>query len=309
MRSSKIRFRSSRTPSRTGGPVDRGGMASVLCSRTRLVTYLPGIHALVRRVAGTRTRTFAAAGTARSAEPNSSRAPTLTGVEGSSETPRGLEDPLEKRLLLLIHSDLLWVEEQRSSSRKTLNPDVMLPGCSNEDPRGVCDEGRPAVPQVPSADAFPGGLGVECAVQSCPRVLKKDFRSMFPEERLSELTVVSVTQRTHNDMTAWSSQVETERLEMLEKFVLGASEICSALQKKGFWADFIDPSSGLPFFGAHTNNVLFETDERYRQLGFHVEDLGCCKAIRHPAWGTHVFVGVLFTDAPCGVLTEQLDCD
>lgn len=44
-----------------------------------------------------------------------------------------------------------------------------------------------------------------------------DFRSMFPEERLSELTVVSVTQRTQNDMTAWSAQVEQERLEMLDK--------------------------------------------------------------------------------------------
>ncbi|XP_024143029.1 cobalamin trafficking protein CblD [Oryzias melastigma] len=296
-------------------------MASVLCSRTRLVTYLPGIHALVRRVAGTRTRTFAAAGPTRSAEPNSSRAPTLTGVwEGSPEKPRGLQDPLdplelldplEQRLQLLTRSEILWREEQRSSSHKNQNPNVMLPRCSDEDYRGVCDEGHPAPPhpQVPSADHFPGGQGVECAVQSCPSLLKKDFRSMFPEERLSELTVVSVTQRTQNDMTAWSAQVEQERLEMLDKFILGASEICSALQKKGYWADFIDPSSGLPFFGAHTNNVLFETDERYQQLGFHIEDLGCCKAIRHPAWGTHVFVGIIFTDAPCSALTEQLDCD
>lgn len=40
---------------------------------------------------------------------------------------------------------------------------------------------------------------------------------MFPEERLSDLTVVTVTQRTRNDMTSWSAQVEQERLEMLDQ--------------------------------------------------------------------------------------------
>uniref|UniRef100_A0A3P9ITX0 NID domain-containing protein n=1 Tax=Oryzias latipes TaxID=8090 RepID=A0A3P9ITX0_ORYLA len=288
----------------------RGGMACVLCSRTRLVTYLPGIHALVRRVAG--TRTFAAVGPTGSVDPDRSRTSFLSGVwEVTSDKPwgpkdpLGLQDPLEQRLQLLTCS-----EEQRSSSHKSLNPAVMLPRSSDEDHRGLCDGGHAAPPhRVPSADCFLGGLGVECAVQSCPSALKKDFRSMFPEERLSDLTVVTVTQRTRNDMTSWSAQVEQERLEKLDQFVLGATEICSALQKKGFWADFIDPSSGLPFFGAHTNNVLFETDDRYQQLGFSIEDLGCCKAIRHPAWGTHVFVGALFTDAPCGTLTDTLDCD
>ncbi|MFT7807908.1 methylmalonic aciduria and homocystinuria type D protein, mitochondrial isoform X1 [Arapaima gigas] len=163
--------------------------------------------------------------------------------------------------------------------------------------------GSPAVSQ---AERYFDNSSVECAVQLCPQLLKKDFESMFPEAPTEGMTVVTVTQRTRNDMTAWSEEVEKERDELLEKFISGATEICSALHSAGFWADFIDPSSGLAFFGCYTNNTLFETDERYSHLGFRVEDLGCCRVIRHDVWGTHVFVGTVFTNAPpdCNIMMK-----
>ncbi|XP_068101936.1 cobalamin trafficking protein CblD isoform X2 [Hyperolius riggenbachi] len=139
---------------------------------------------------------------------------------------------------------------------------------------------------------------VECAMQSCPELLKRDFASMFPEISSNNFMVLTVTQKTVNDMTMWSEEVENEREMLMEKFINGAKEICYALRSEGYWADFIDPSSGLAFFGPYTNNTLFETDERYRHLGFRVEDLGCCKVIRHSVWGTHVVVGSIFTNAP-----------
>jgi hypothetical protein len=52
------------------------------------------------------------------------------------------------------------------------------------------------------------------------------------------------------------------------------------------------------FFEPHSASTLFETDERYTQLGFDIDDLGCCKVLRHRRWGTHAYVGSLFTDAP-----------
>ncbi|RXN01272.1 hypothetical protein EOD39_7251, partial [Acipenser ruthenus] len=179
-----------------------------LCNRARLVTYLPGLHVLVGRLAG--ARTFSAAGSSGSDEPYIAVSP-----------------------------------------------------------------------------------------------FDMDFASMFPEAPANNMTVLTVTQKTKADMTSWCEEVDDEREQLLEKFVNGAKEICYALRTEGYWADFIDPSSGIAFFGSYTNNTLFETDERYRHLGFRIEDLGCCKVIRHSLWGAHVFVGSLFTNAPTDSLVMK----
>lgn len=39
---------------------------------------------------------------------------------------------------------------------------------------------------------------------------------MFPDVNASRLTVLTVTQKTKNDMTAWSQEVEDEREMLLE---------------------------------------------------------------------------------------------
>ena len=40
-----------------------------------------------------------------------------------------------------------------------------------------------------------------------------DFRELFPDRNLEkeDLTVITLSQRTQNDMTGWSDQVEAER--------------------------------------------------------------------------------------------------
>ncbi|XP_077176216.1 cobalamin trafficking protein CblD isoform X2 [Paroedura picta] len=151
--------------------------------------------------------------------------------------------------------------------------------------------------EVNNAKAYFETAKVECAIQTCPELLRKDFESMFPEVTSNNLTILTVTQKTANDMTSWSEEVESERESLIENFINGAKEICYALSAEGYWADFIEPTSGLAFFGPYTNSTLFETDERYHHLGFSIEDLGCCKVIRHTLWGTHVMVGSIFTNA------------
>uniref|UniRef100_A0A0P5X744 Methylmalonic aciduria and homocystinuria type D protein, mitochondrial n=1 Tax=Daphnia magna TaxID=35525 RepID=A0A0P5X744_9CRUS len=148
---------------------------------------------------------------------------------------------------------------------------------------------------------------LECVAQECPKLVRKDFADLFPSRDVSfgPLTVVTLAQKTKSDMSEWSEVVEYEREELVACFVDAAKEICEQLQNSGYWSDFIDPSSGRPYLGNYTNATLFETDERYRHLGFSIEDLGCCKIIRHGTWGTHAFVGCIFTNAPFDSNTLQ----
>nr|XP_027210427.1 methylmalonic aciduria and homocystinuria type D homolog, mitochondrial-like isoform X2 [Penaeus vannamei] len=141
---------------------------------------------------------------------------------------------------------------------------------------------------------------LECRAQQCPELIKKDFLDLFPGHNLQDgpLAVITLSQKTQCDMSAWSEDMEIERDELIEYFIMAAEEICGIFKSEGYWADFIDPSCGRPYHGQFTNATLFETDERYRHMGFRIEDLGCCKVISHRLWGSHVFVGSIFTNAP-----------
>ncbi|XP_043930812.1 cobalamin trafficking protein CblD [Protopterus annectens] len=294
-------------------------MSSTLCGRTRLVTYLPGLHVLTRRITGSRafstagsSRAFSTAGSSGSDEPHVSVPPPDTGPRTVwPDEKMGPFGPQDERFQLPgnvgfdCHFSGTTAQQIVLTHRKL--PDVLTEPSAGERHEFVLaqfvhefqgTEASPQPQQVSSAEQYFENAKIECAIQSCPELLRKDFVSMFTDAPSNGLTVLTVTQKTKNDMTVWSEEVEEERDLLLEKFINGAKEICYAIRAEGYWADFIDPSSGLPFFGSYTNNTLFETDERYHHLGFHIEDLGCCKVIRHHLWGTHVFVGSLFTNAP-----------
>lgn len=52
---------------------------------------------------------------------------------------------------------------------------------------------------------------------------------------------------------------------------------------------------------------LLETDGCYTHFGFRIEELGCCRVLAHALWGTHVFVGTLFTSAPLDTVATLLE--
>ncbi|XP_055345759.1 cobalamin trafficking protein CblD-like [Paramacrobiotus metropolitanus] len=176
--------------------------------------------------------------------------------------------------------------------------DSRLSGLQNQI---VVDATMPPQRMERSADMRIETDQVECVVQECSDKARQSlcdlFPGGFPEEAHGKLTAVIVSHKTKNDMSIWSTDMELEREELTAQFVEIAKEIVEALKENSVWGDFIDPSSGRPYFSPYTNSTMFETDDRYRHFGFTVQDLGCCKCLEHPIWGPNAFVGCILTSA------------
>lgn len=276
--------------------------AQLALGQTRLVGYLPGLRATIRHF-----RTFCSYDERNPKDPewkeNTSLQtewpdtrlgplepgdrrfpmPGLTGPSHHLQRPVQLPAPTEEV------ADVLTGELPEDRHAFVLQQFLNSPQEEIEGLDVTMDSIPPTVTDV-----------LECQAQQCPQLLRKDFQDLFPDHDLRKgpLTVITMSQKTENDMSGWSHGVEEERETLMDHFVHGAHDICLALHQAGYWADFIDPSSGRPYLGAYTNATLFETDERYRNFGFEIDDLGCCKVISHHLWGTHSFVGCLFTNAP-----------
>jgi len=160
-------------------------------------------------------------------------------------------------------------------------------------------------PEAPiKIDVLKAERDLELKAIQCPKSLKKDLKDLFLDVDMHKdknITVLNLTQKSKTDMSAWSPEMEEERDKLTKDFINVATSIVADLNKLSggkYWADFIEPASGRPYFARYTNAALFETDDRYRELGFLIEDLGCCKVIKHLKWAANAFVGTIFTDAP-----------
>lgn len=77
-----------------------------------------------------------------------------------------------------------------------------------------------------------------------------------------------------------------------------ARNVCFKLRKAGFWADFINPFSGRPYFSSGSKE-LYNTDEKFRCMDFEIFEIQNCTVISNeqPDY-KRSFIGSLFTDAP-----------
>lgn len=189
------------------------------------------------------------------------------------------------------------VEEQKKAPVHRTVPDILTaPSCSERHQFVLAQfvnefQGKlgPISNRVHKAEQYFSQTDADCSVSSCPELLKKDLEELFPSAPTSSITVVTVTQ---------SQQEDEETNQLLQKFVSGAKEMCFALWTAGYWADFIDPSTGTAFFASAASQLSLKTDTPLQDLGFHIEASGSCTVIRHILKGTSQFVGTVFTNAP-----------
>ncbi|XP_070786749.1 cobalamin trafficking protein CblD-like [Enoplosus armatus] len=287
--------------------------SSVLCGRGRLVlSQAAGRRALAALRVG-RTRTFSAAS---SDEP-------YVAVSHTDSGPRtvwpdenmGPFGPQDQRFQLPgnvgFDCHLEGMEDQKKTPVHRTVPDILTaPSCAERQQFILAQfvnefQGKlgPISTRVHKAEQYFNQTGTDFSINSCPELLRKDLELLFPSAPTASITVVTVSQRSSRReeevaAAAAAAAAEQDREQLLHRFVSGAKEMCFALWTAGYWADFIDPTTGAAFFASPSSPTTLRTEEELRHLGFHIEASGSCTVIRHILSGAPLFVGTVFTNAP-----------
>ncbi|MEQ2233035.1 hypothetical protein ILYODFUR_017619 [Ilyodon furcidens] len=279
--------------------------SSVLCGRSRLVLpRIAGRQAWTSlRVA--RSRTFSAAS---SDEPYVAVSPADSGPRTVwPDESMGPFGPQDQRFQLPgnvgFDCHLEGMGNQKKVPVHSTVPDVLTTPSSTERHHFILAQfvnefhGKlgPLSTRVHKAEQYFNQTETDCSISSCPELLRKELELLFPSAPTASITVVTVTQRTSRRD---DGATEPDQDQLLHKFVSGAKEMCFALWTAGYWADFIDPTTGEAFFASPSSVTALIAEEQLRHLGFHIEVSGSCTVIRHILRGTPLFVGTVFTNAP-----------
>ena len=148
---------------------------------------------------------------------------------------------------------------------------------------------------------------IEISVNSLPRPLQREFNHVFDERTIeldkiapedAEVLAIPTNQKALQDLVAVGEHIELEKDRLLNVFIGFARDMCRRIRDLGYWADFIDPCSGLPMLTRNCNKVYSEVDGMECCLGYKAHNAGFCKVLLHPVWGSAVYPATIFCYAP-----------
>ncbi|XP_037818368.1 uncharacterized protein LOC119608148 isoform X2 [Lucilia sericata] len=128
------------------------------------------------------------------------------------------------------------------------------------------------------------------SVNECPSLIKKSLHELFPApEVVSSEKLALMTLRFNGDSEMGA-----------RKFVLAAREITARLRLHGYWADFMNPFSGKPFYSWSSGKNLYKIDKRFRGLNMKLNKHNECVVISSDAEDNaeNAFSGSIYSNAP-----------
>lgn len=144
----------------------------------------------------------------------------------------------------------------------------------------------------------PASSLIEVSVHQLSPPVVRELAVMFPSVDVTDIIAVPTCQQAKMDLVQVGPHIESEKDRLLETFIKFASKITIILKNKGYWADYIDPCSGLAVYTTETNKHYDEVSGMQAMLKYEVMNAGCCKVLLHPVWGSAVYPATIFTTAP-----------
>jgi len=163
---------------------------------------------------------------------------------------------------------------------------------------------------------------IECSLHVLPKQLLREFQHVFGDKYLRdgngdaamglgsgggvEVLAVPTNQHAKHDLVAVGDHIEAEKDRLLNCFMQFGEEVCGKVRAAGYWADYIDPCSGLPMLTSNCNKVYSEVDGMECLLNYRAYNAGFCKVLTHPKWGSAVYPATIFCHAPRDVVAGIL---
>ncbi|KAL7581317.1 hypothetical protein ACA910_006080 [Epithemia clementina (nom. ined.)] len=169
---------------------------------------------------------------------------------------------------------------------------------------------------------------LELSLHTLPKPLQREFQHVFdernlnlepiiqrhaaaanqnPEDQELEFLAIPTNQQAKEDLVAVGDKIEAEKDRLLNVFMAFAQSVCEQIRQQGYWADYIDPCSGLPMLTLNCNKVYSEVDGMECCLGYKSYNAGFCKILTHPVWGSAVYPASMFAFAPRSVVLRILE--
>lgn len=170
---------------------------------------------------------------------------------------------------------------------------------------------------------------LECSVHTLPKQLMREFRHVFADKYLPQeeqdamlmdaskntdgnndnrdILAIPTNQKARKDLVAIGDDIELEKDRLLNVFISFGQDLCLKIRARGYWADYIDPCSGLPMLTTNCNKVYSEVDGMECLLNYKSYNAGFCKILTHPQWGSAVYPATMFAHAPASVVLEIIN--
>jgi hypothetical protein len=148
--------------------------------------------------------------------------------------------------------------------------------------------------------------GLEFSIHTCPRALRSELAVILRGVDITALLIVCTCQRAAMDLVAVGDAVDAEKDALLVRFTSWAGAVCQCLAEAGFWADYVDPCSGLLVRDRKSNVLYPEVDSMGVLLRYKVLDAGPCHILLHPRWGSACYPASMMTTAPLDALRDAI---
>eukprot|EP01012_Entosiphon_sulcatum_P042117 TRINITY_DN56056_c0_g1_i1.p1 TRINITY_DN56056_c0_g1~~TRINITY_DN56056_c0_g1_i1.p1 ORF type:complete len:197 (+),score=34.81 TRINITY_DN56056_c0_g1_i1:39-593(+) len=158
------------------------------------------------------------------------------------------------------------------------------------------------------------GDELEYSVHTSPITLMHEVSTVFPPRIVSDpakpLLVVPTFQPARLNLIALGDAVEAEKDRLLVLFRRWAEKVVADLLKQGHWADYTDPTSGLPAGPDRGSQPYCDVEGMLLLLPYDGTVVECaggaCRLVSHPKWGVATYPATLFTTAPLDVAIAVL---